>query len=150
EKTVGRSEGAEKGLDGEDECFTTEEKKSGAGGAAGDTADSEPHTALVYDRCAGDDGKIAGPARKFAERVAVSGSPTRHLDRLDQLVVVARSRHQAGEECVCRHAALLVLRGQFDVALECEQAERYFRARIGVRNRTADCAAAPSLPGTVP
>ena len=64
---------------------------------------------------------------------------------LDQLVIVARGRHQAGEELFRRHAAAPALRRQNDVAAERDQHQRQFRARIGQRDRAANRAARARL-----
>ena len=111
----------------------------------GDAAHGETRRLFAGDRRASDDGEIAVTSRELAEGIAVAGPAARHDHRLDQFVICARGRHQAGEERVGRHAALSSAARQDDFAGQREEHQRDFGARIGVGDRAADGAAAARL-----
>jgi hypothetical protein len=87
---------------------------------------------------------------KLVECVAVTRGAARDFDRFDQFVVLARGRHQAGEEFFGDNAPSISLRRQFDSAFEHEQRQWDLGAWIGVRDRAANRAATANLRVTDP
>ena len=71
----------------------------------GDAADGEPYLALVDDRRTGDDGEVAMPACELAKRITMARPTPWHDHRFDQFVLLARGRHEAGEEVGGGYAA---------------------------------------------
>ena len=120
-------------------------RKIARGGDIGNAADRQSYSVRARNGRAGNDGEIAVAAGELAERVTMTRRPAGDVDRLDQLVLVARGRQQSGEKLLRWNPPSLSLRRQFDAALEREQRQRDLCARIGVRDRAANRAAAAGL-----
>ena len=145
-QVVARIEIAGEGIERVVECAAVERAEIAARSADRHAADGEPYGLSDRDRGAGDDGEIAVPAAEFPEGIAVPCAPCREMHRLDQFVGLARGRHHADEEIL--RASRGGACGATTVRLRLSRATSTsgnLRARIGMRDRAADRAAAARL-----